>query len=367
MRVLLWSSIFWPHVGGVEVLGAHFVGALRRRGHEVIVVTGYVDGESPSYEEIDGVPVWRVGLRRALEQGDVRGVAAGRRRMMEIREDFAPDLEHVFHPGPEDALTMSLRAQRPVPSVLSVHMNPNDFAPRPMNVIADLIRASDWTVACSRSILDEIRRLVPEVESCSAIVNALPPPAGELPPPPDRPVLAMVGRLDPQKGFDLALSAIASLRRNHPRLTAVVAGRGSEELALRQQASELGLGPDIVDFRGWVDPAEVPAVIAASTMVVMPSRFEPFGLVALQAAQVGRALVGANVDGLPEVVADDETGVLVAPEDPGALATAIDGLLRDPDRCRRLGAEGRRRALAGDDWDRHVSEYEELYERLLRG
>ena len=97
----------------------------------------------------------------------------------------------------------------------------------------------------------------------------------------------------------------------------------------------------------------------------MPSRIEPFGLVALEAAQLGRPVVASAVDGLPEVVVHGETGLLVPPDDPAALARAIAVLLDDPLRARALGAAARRRAETVFAWDRYVAAHEQLFEKIL--
>ncbi len=96
----------------------------------------------------------------------------------------------------------------------------------------------------------------------------------------------------------------------------------------------------------------------------MPSRFEPFGLVALQAAQMGRPVIASRVGGLPEVVVDGETGLLVDPENVPLLAQAIESLLAQPDRSVEMGAQARAHAERNFSWDRFVGHYEMLYKRL---
>jgi glycosyltransferase involved in cell wall biosynthesis len=100
------------------------------------------------------------------------------------------------------------------------------------------------------------------------------------------------------------------------------------------------------------------------SVVAVPSRWdEPFGLVALEAALMARPVVAARVGGLPEVVEDGRTGLLVEREDAHALAEALVCLLRDPAAADRMGVVARARASALFGWDRCVNEYERLYER----
>jgi glycogen(starch) synthase len=109
----------------------------------------------------------------------------------------------------------------------------------------------------------------------------------------------------------------------------------------------------------------VPGWINAATLLVVPSRWkEAFGLVALQAAQQARPVVGSRVGGLPEVVLHEETGLLVEREDPEALARAVLRLLADPTLAIRLGEGGRSRAAQHFSWTAHLDSFSKLYARL---
>jgi D-inositol-3-phosphate glycosyltransferase len=142
-------------------------------------------------------------------------------------------------------------------------------------------------------------------------------------------------------------------------------GARDERPALEAQAVQLGLGTRIV-FVGTLSHDAVYPFLAEADLVVMPSRIESFGLVALEAAQMARPIVASAVDGLPEVIDDGQTGLLVPPDDPAALAQAIAALLDDPQRARALGAAARRRAETLFAWDRYVGSHERLFETMLR-
>ena len=162
--------------------------------------------------------------------------------------------------------------------------------------------------------------------------------AGPEPPPPPAPTrLCAVGRLIPIKGFDLLLRAFAAARAEVPELTLEIAGAGPLDAELRRAA------PDGVTFLGRVSP--VAEVYERNAIVVVPSRGEGFGMVALEAAERGRAAVVSDVGGLPEIVADGETGVVVPAEDVGALTRALVVLARDDELVRQYGHAARRRAL----------------------
>jgi D-inositol-3-phosphate glycosyltransferase len=227
-------------------------------------------------------------------------------------------------------------------------------------------RAVDVVVATCSDEVTELRRLgVPEsgvrVVPCGVDVEhftpgpATPGPAAPGPAGPRRlPYrLLSVGRLVPRKGIATVVEALPAL----PGAELVVAGGpaagqvdGEPEVRrLRALAGELGVA-DRLRFLGSVPHDEMPALIRDADVVVATPWYEPFGIVPLEAAACGRPLVGSAVGGLLDSVADGETGLLVPPRDPAALAAALADLLGDPERRRRFGATARRRAEERYSW-----------------
>jgi glycosyltransferase involved in cell wall biosynthesis len=170
--------------------------------------------------------------------------------------------------------------------------------------------------------------------------------------------VAAIGRLVPEKGFDLLVRALALV----PDATLVLVGDGPLRSELELLATRLGLR-DRVDFRGWT--YSVRAQLGEFDVVAVPSRFEAFGLTAVEAMLAERAVVATHGGGLPEVVEDGATGLLVPPDDVDALAAALRRLLDDRDLRRRLGSEGRARALARFAPEAAARAFEQLYEQVL--
>jgi glycogen(starch) synthase len=181
----------------------------------------------------------------------------------------------------------------------------------------------------------------------------------------ERPRLVCAGRLVSDKGFDIALAAMASLVARFPRLQMTIVGDGPARGQLERQALALGLGKTVT-FAGWVDPGQIPAFMKSATIVVMPSRWEEaFGLVALEAALMGRPVVATRVGGLPEVVVDRETGLIVQKDDSEALADAIASLLDQAQQAMAMGNAGRLRAQQIFSLQRYVDAYDALYRTLI--
>jgi glycogen(starch) synthase len=175
--------------------------------------------------------------------------------------------------------------------------------------------------------------------------------------------LLCLGRLSPEKGFDVAVTAFASLVNRFPNARLVIVGEGPERTKLECQIRKLGL-THRVELAGEVAPEEVPGLLNTVTMVLLPSRQESFGLVALEAALMARPVVATRVGGLPEVVLHEQTGLLVENENSGALAEAAAFLLTQPATAMKMGQTARLRAHHTFSWQRHVDAYDALYQRL---
>jgi glycosyltransferase involved in cell wall biosynthesis len=175
--------------------------------------------------------------------------------------------------------------------------------------------------------------------------------------------LLCIGRLIPIKGHLVLLRALAQARMRVPGIALDVAGRGPLEPALKSYARELGV-EEAVRFLGFVSPIE--SAVEEAAIVVVPSLGEGFGMVALEAMERARPVIASAVGGLPEIVVDGETGLVVPPGDAEGLAEAMVALAGDLARASEMGAAGRARALAEFPPERSADRIEELYRSALR-
>ncbi|HLC41478.1 MAG TPA: glycosyltransferase family 4 protein [Methylomirabilota bacterium] len=161
--------------------------------------------------------------------------------------------------------------------------------------------------------------------------------------PPHLKLLASVGRLVPIKGYSVLLAGLPKILVAVPEAHLMIAGDGELRETLDREADTLGVRHALTLLGARSD---VPIVLSAADLVVLPSLNEGMGRVLVEAMALGKAVVATSVGGVPHVVVDGETGLLVPPSDPDALAKAIIALLTNPERCRAMGEAGRRRALA---------------------
>jgi len=160
----------------------------------------------------------------------------------------------------------------------------------------------------------------------------------------DGPLLVIAGRLVHEKGIQTAIAALPRLRREFPGARLVVAGTGPLEDELRAKARRLG---DAVQWTGFMPESELAALLGAADAVLVPSLYEPFGLIALEAAAAGAPLAVADTGGLRDFTF---AGARFAPDDPPGLAAAVVELLRDHEAARRMAARAQRRVRRDYAW-----------------
>lgn len=365
MRVLFWSDLFWPFIGGSEIFAAKLLLALRDR-HEFIVVTRQDSSDLPVEDCYSGIPVYRLPFFTALAGGDAAGMISLRRRVAALKREFAPELIHIHNFGLSILFHLETIDASPAPMLFTATLEILPGADTgPDTLLRRTLGAAAWVTGVSADTLAQVRARAPETVSRSSVIfNGLDLPALlPKPLPTERPRLLCLGRLQTQKGFDLALSALAAVVEKFPNVRLTIAGDGPERAALERRTSELKL-TGFVDFIGWVSPEKVPELINTAAIVLMPSRWEGFGLVALEAGLMARPVIASRVGGLPEVVAHEQTGLLVDSENSRSLADAILFLLTQPEQAARIGQAARRRAQELFSWARCVEAYDALYQKL---
>ncbi|HEX9780861.1 MAG TPA: glycosyltransferase [bacterium] len=180
--------------------------------------------------------------------------------------------------------------------------------------------------------------------------------------PPDAFVVGEVAKLWAGKGHDVLLRAAAALARAVPSLRVLLVGEGSLRAELERVAEELGIRDRVV-FAGFRE--DIPALTRAMDVAVLPSLFEGMGRAVLEAQAAGRPVVASRVGGVPELIEDGRTGLLVPPGDAGALERALEALANDAGQRARLGATAQQSVDARFSAERMVSQLVDLYNDLM--
>jgi len=178
-------------------------------------------------------------------------------------------------------------------------------------------------------------------------------------------VIGAVSRLSVEKGMSYLVEAFALLRRRYGDTVALqIAGEGPEEGSLRALSRRLGI-EDGIEFKGWIDHAELPAFLQGLDIFALPSTYEGFGVAAVEASAMALPVVATNVYGIPDVVIDGETGLLVPPRNPEALAAALGTLVENTDMRAALGEAGREYVASQYDWRQNTAQMDAIYEKVV--
>jgi glycosyltransferase involved in cell wall biosynthesis len=178
------------------------------------------------------------------------------------------------------------------------------------------------------------------------------------------PTVVFAGRLVPEKGVDTVIRAIAQLRPEIPALRFLIAGQGPELASLQHLATELEV-EDNITWLGHLPQPKMEQLFASAWVQVVPSRWEePFGNVTTEAMMRGTAVIASQVGAQPEIVAEGETGFLVAPGEVAPLAERLHRLLLNSALAEEMGQAGRRRALSHFSEDQRTERFIDLYQRL---
>ena len=367
--------------GGLNVYLLELARSLGRQGHEVRLITRATDPADPAV-----VPVAPGVELISLRAGPAGPLA--KEELPAITDAFAAALAalppaDVVHAHYWLSAVASLPVARAwgVPHVLTLHSvsagkNRRLVAgdtPEPASRLADegrLVRASDLVVASAES---EKRLLVEAYDADPTAVHVVAPgveaaflhePSGR---DGGRVRIVLLGRIQPLKGQDVAVRALALLDPAIRPLLVIAGGvspgRDAYADGLHGLVRSLGLQDDVV-FTGALDRAATARALAAAHLALMPSAAETYGLVALEAAACGTPVVASRTEGLVDSVREGVSGVFVPTREPADWARAIRGLLADPAALARLSASARQHA-ARHTWDVAAADVAEEY-RLLR-
>jgi len=354
MNVALFASAFYPHVGGVEELVRQVGRELQRQGVGVIVLTNRWPRSLPKYEEYEGLPIYRLAMR--VPEGSVKAHVNYalthwliRNQVTSILRKHRIDLIHVHCVSSNGYYALLARKALGLPLVVTTHgertMDATQIYQRSAflnKVLRDLLAEADHITAVSRHTLDDMETYwgKPFGAKASVIYNGIdladfgdrePYAAGA-------PYIMGIGRLVPQKGFDVLIRAFA--KADIPGWKLVIAGEGTERAALESLIQELGL-QGRASLVGRADRPMATALFRGCEFFVLASRMEPLGIVNLEAMAAGKPVIASKVGGVPEIVSDNVTGLLVPSEDVDALANAMVRLASDEGLRKRLGEAGR--------------------------
>lgn len=383
MRVLMVSWEYPPVVvGGLGTHVQELAPRLAAQGHEVVVLCRHPDGTDASTHPTSDTVVDRVRVLRVAEDPphlefvpDLVAWTLGMGHAM-VRSGFQllgrwrPDVVHA-HDWLVAHAAIALAEAADVPLVATVHATEagrhSGWLTLPLNrqvhsVEWWLANSADALITCSQAMREEAAVLFDlDPEPITVLHNGIEPRDWRPPEAavaaararyaePGAPLLLFVGRVEYEKGLQDLIAGLREIRRTHPGTRLVIAGRGQLMDTLQAQARKLRVRR-AVHLPGRLPDDELTAVLAAADALVLPSRYEPFGIVALEGAAAGTPLVASTAGGLAEIVVHGETGLSFEPGDVDGLVRGVREVLDDPAAARVRARAARTRLATDFDWD----------------
>jgi glycosyltransferase involved in cell wall biosynthesis len=382
VNIVLFTSSYAPHVGGLETAVSRLAREFGRAGHRVTVVTNRYPRHLSPFERIDGVAVHRLLFPAPLVPRSAWGrtnMAAfvlllplapwALLRLWLLLRRLQPHIVNIHYlssPAFYVAILSFLHVLR-ARIVMSCHGSDLTTVPYPTGSL----RGSQWIIArahavtaCSAALARDVALMTPRLPSGATRVvyngTDVDEFADAVPFTHPRPYILSVGRLTEQKGMHVLVEVLGLLRERGIDCDLVIAGSGPEAQRVRARAAALGLA-DHVHLEGSTGRARLGALYRGCAVFALAAVQEGFGIVNLEAMSCACAVVATRSGGIPEVVRDGETGLLARPGDPLDLADKLAALLADPARAAEMGRRGRARVAGQFTWPLVAARYLDAY------
>jgi glycogen synthase len=377
MKIALFASRFYPHVGGVEELVRQLAHQERLRHEMPLIVTNRWPKDLPAVEEFEGMPLRRYNFRVPERNWKQMGGAilfgpSTLWALCNAIKAHGADLLHVQCVSSNAYYALWAKRVLRLPLVISLQgeltMDATQVFQRSklaQSLMRWALTDADAVTACSAQTLKDAEEFYGKSlgDKGRVIMNGVTLTdftQGKTYQHP-RPYILGIGRLVPQKGFDVLIRAYA--RSGITSHDLMLVGEGSEEAELKRLVAELGLTGRVF-MPGRADRADAVAYFNGCSFFVLPSRMEPMGIVLFEAMAASKAIIASNVGGVPENVRHEETGLLVPGDDVDALSLALQRLESDMALRACLAAAGNR-YVQNYDWAKIADQYAEVYQTVL--
>lgn len=353
MRILLLPNTYAPVLGGVQTVTHNLAQHLLSSGHQVQVVTNRYPRSLATHDTLDGVSIYRLLLlspdtkslhprRPGLFLASLYFYPRSLWQLRKLMRGFRPDVVNVHFPDHQIRFVLALRRRFEFRLVVSLHghdvervqewnTSNHSVTKRRLQLI---LREADAVTACSQHLLNQAIQIEPSIVNKAQVIhNGIDPKrfidkSSHAHP---RPYAFAFGRLTHKKGFDMLLEAFAQAKPVAREIDLLIAGEGEEHNALKLLAEQLGLRSR-AHFLGRATEAEVVRLLNGSLFVVVPSRSEPFGIVALEALAAGKPILATKTGGLAEFLTEFSEGNAVTLVDPNVekLASGLRQMFELP-------------------------------------
>jgi phosphatidylinositol alpha-1,6-mannosyltransferase len=356
MNIVIPTADYPPIEGGIGTVSLQVSRELARLGHDVTVIAPYF----PNMKQFDRDEPVTVVRFRGYKLGWLRFFP-----MYLKARKYIKGADLVFGINIAYGATMAWRLKKPYVAFAYAYEFLKFGEGRIASMLKEVYAGSLMTVSISKFTANELRKFGVAESKIVTILPGAPEPRAvpatfitemrenlKLTP---GPLLLAVGRLIPRKGYTTLIEAMPAVLKKHPDTQLVCVGRGPLLDSLRARATKLGVSKS-VRFAGYLSDEEVATLYQMCTLFVLPTgtapggQVEGFGLVFAEANAYAKPAIAGRSGGTVDAIVDDETGIIIEPNDSAACAAAILSLLDNPDRAAEMGKAGKRRVDARLNW-----------------
>jgi len=388
MNISIFTYSYYPNIGGMEEAIRNLAREFTAKGNKVNIIVFATDRELKTYEVLEGIEVYRFFMPFAiLPEKGLRGIIDILKLTFSLPV-FIPRLTRLLKKIKTQIIYVQFIAINAfyawvisylLPIKFIITLQGFNFQVIPfikgwrsilINIFCRrLLTRASYVTSCSKFLLDDAIKIVPQINNKSCVIpnginlkefeyngRALI----------EGPYILCLGRLHaPFKGFDLALFAFKDIIDCGYNMDLVLAGEGPSEKYYQKLAKLLGISERVLFF-GKADRRQVVNLFKHCQFFLMPSRIEPFGIVNLEAMAAGKAILASRTGGIPEVVGDNISGILVEQANTKALFLGIRKMLEDKDLRHRLGRQGRHKIEEGQFlWSNIADRYLKKFKQVV--
>ena len=374
MNVAIISN-YYPYIGGAEIFAQEIAQRLVRDGHRVDVITGRWDRNLPQLEVINGVSVYRINLLKFRRLGSIAYPPPMLWRLLLLNRANHYDLIHsIGEIAACEVGTIGKKLmQRPHLMTLQGGYLTKGFRNRLTEIVVSEflkwnLRNADVVHAISQKLAQNAGRfrakrvvVIPNGVDGSTFKSMDKKKLREqygfsI----DAKIVVSVARLVPVKGLDYLIKAVSLLLQTDNKINLLIIGDGSQRAELEELISELKLD-NRVRLMGTIPHEQIAGFLNLADVFVLPSLSEGLGIAIIEAMACGIPVIGTNVDGIPDIIKDNDNGVLVPPGDAEALAGAIDKLLQDEELRGKLAVRGLEEVEQRFQWENIYQQVRQVY------
>lgn len=379
MRICIMCQDFPPLIGGIAAHVYELSRALVRRGNEVHAIVPRYPYNLNWEETVDGIHVHRVfQIRKRLLSGNLY-IPFGLLKLKSVIKGYDIDIVHYHSSYPESIITkfikdkpivftlhdsgfLEMAEKEKYRKILEYRLSHPDMIIGPSQELADIPTrfgvSRERTIFISNGV--DPNKFSPKIDG-NRIKKRYGISDGEV-------VILCPRRLEPKNGVRYLIEAIPDIVKKFHNVKFMIVGEGGykkERMEMENRIKEFGHESKVI-FTGDVPNAEMPEFFAASDIVVLPSLMEATSIAGLEAMSTGKPLVGTTVGGIPQIIDDGVTGILILPRDSERLANAIIFLLENEELRKSMGKNARERVEKELSWDAIAKKTFNVYQRLLK-